>query len=192
MLNTVELNHRPLLLLCRRRESVHGYSSGLASDGSLTDSPLSKSPARRRRRLGSELSSSGYESMRDCTTSHVSGSDSADEKLMIPDSSNTGNVTIWLNYFLLYPSTFLPYRNVSQNTFLCSAYEIICRVLFLILSCGISDESRCIETVFSGSNRIEFERLYDIDERRVSDLISVSSLCAISIFFILSVTISHH
>ncbi|XP_046859085.1 kinesin-like protein KIN-14E isoform X3 [Xenia sp. Carnegie-2017] len=108
---------RSKLKAARRRESVHGYSSGLASDGSLTDSPLSKSPARRRRRLGSELSSSGYESMRDCTTSHVSGSDSADEKLMIPDSSNT-------------------------------------------------DESRCIETVFSGSNRIEFERLYDIDERR--------------------------
>ena len=75
----------------RRRDSGQGYSSGIASDGSITDSPSSKSPARRRRRLGSEVSSSGYESMRDGTTSHVSGSDSADEKGVLRNKPYSGN-----------------------------------------------------------------------------------------------------
>ena len=83
----------------RRRDSGQGYSSGIASDGSITDSPSSKSPARRRRRLGSEVSSSGYESMRDGTTSHVSGSDSADEKGVLVDKSHLGNTVIYHRAF---------------------------------------------------------------------------------------------
>lgn len=74
-------------LLCRQRGSSQGYSSGIASDGSITDSPSSKSPSRRRRRLGSEVSSSGYESMRD-------GRDSADEKGVLMNTGTT--VTMWV------------------------------------------------------------------------------------------------
>ncbi|XP_028393329.1 kinesin-like protein KIF26A isoform X2 [Dendronephthya gigantea] len=87
----VPVRQRSKFKASRIRDSGQGYSSGIASDGSITDSPSSKSPARRRRRLGSEVSSSGYESMRDGTTSHVSGSDSADEKGVLVDRSNSGN-----------------------------------------------------------------------------------------------------
>ena len=101
----------------RRRDSGQGYSSGIASDGSITDSPSSKSPARRRRRLGSEVSSSGYESMRDGTTSHVSGSDSADEKGMVMDRSNSGNI-LNLDYFFMLPFKSRFPVKIDSNTFL--------------------------------------------------------------------------